>query len=76
MTAETFPLAPRDNNKPSNVSSMYEGGISIEIYSEGAGRDVASMVVNEHLKCSSTLPPYITSESAVSRKNFSILLLP
>ena len=31
---------------------------------------------NEHLKCTATLPLYITSESAVSRTNFSALLLP
>ena len=34
---------------------MYEGGISIETYSAGAGRDVASIVDNEHLKCTATL---------------------
>ena len=55
---------------------MYDGGISIETYSAGAGRDVASMLDNEHLKCTATLPLYITSESAVSRTNFSALLLP
>ena len=47
MTSETFSQAPRDNNKPSNVSSMYDGCISIETYSAGAGRDVAYMVDNE-----------------------------
>ena len=40
---------------------MYDGGISIETYSEGAGRDVASMVDNEQLKCTATLPLYLTS---------------
>ena len=45
-------------------------------YSAGAGRDVASMVDNEHLKFTATLPLYITSESAVSWTNFSALLLP
>ena len=34
------------------------------------------MVDNEHLKCTATLPLYITSESAVSRTNFSAHLLP
>ena len=34
------------------------------------------MVDNEHLKCTATLPLYMTSESAVSRTNFSTLLLP
>ena len=38
---------------------MYEGGISIETYSAGAGRDVASMVDNKQLKCTATLPLYI-----------------
>ena len=38
---------------------MYDRGISIETYSAGAGRDVASMVDNEHLKCTATLPPPI-----------------
>ena len=52
---------------------MYEGGISIETYSAGAGTDVASMVDNEHMKCTATLPLYITLESAVSRTNFSAL---
>ena len=33
---------------------MYEEGISIETYSAGAGTDVASMVDNEHLKCTAT----------------------
>ena len=55
---------------------MYDGGISIDTYSAGAGRDVASMVNNEQLKCTATLPLYITSESAVSRTKFSALLLP
>ena len=52
MTAETFSSAPRDNNQPSNVTNvslMYDGGISIESYSAGAGRDAASMVDNEQL---------------------------
>ena len=49
---------------------MYEGGISIETYLAGGGRDVASMVNNEHLKCTATLPLYVNSESAVSRTNF------
>ena len=31
------------------------------------------MVDNEHLKCTATLPLYITSESAVSRTIFSAL---
>ena len=55
---------------------MYDGGISIETFSAGAGRDVASMVDNEQLKCTATLPLYITSESTVSRTIFSALLLP
>ena len=56
MTAKTFSPAPRDNNKPSNVSSMYDGGISIETYSAGAGRDNASMVDFNQLEvhCNST----------------------
>ena len=58
MTAETFPLAPRDNNEPNKT------------YLAGAGRDVASMMGNEHLKCTATLPLYITLESAVSWTNF------
>ena len=36
---------------------MYDGGISTETYSAGAGRDVASMVDNEQLKCTATLNP-------------------
>ena len=43
----------------------YEGGIIIETYSAGDGKDVASMVDNEHLKWNATLLLYITSESAV-----------
>ena len=35
---------------------MYDGGISIETYSAGAGGDVASMVDNEQLKCTATPP--------------------
>ena len=54
----------------------YDGGISIETYLAGAGRDVATMVDNEHLKCTATLPLYIISESAVSRTNFSAFSLP
>ena len=78
MSTETFSQALRDNNLPSNVSSMYGGGLSIETYLAGAGRDVASIVDNEQLKCTASLTIYIykTSESAVSRKNFSVLLLP
>ena len=55
---------------------MYEGDISIETSSVEAGSDVASMVDNEHLKCTATIYiyPYITSESAVSGTNFSSLL--
>ena len=34
------------------------------------------MVDNEHLKCTATLPLYITSERAVSQTNFYALLLP
>ena len=41
-----------------HVSSMYDGGISIETYSAGAGGDVASMVDKEQLKCTATLPLY------------------
>ena len=37
---------------------MYKGDISIETYSAAEGRDVASMVDNEHLKCTATLPLY------------------
>ena len=37
---------------------MHGGRISIETYSAGADRDVASMVDNEHLKCTATLPLY------------------
>ena len=55
---------------------MYEGGRSIETYSAGAGKDIAYMVDNEQPKCIATQPLYITSESAVSRTNFSLLLLP
>ena len=60
MTADTFSPGTRlrDNNQPSNVSSMYYGGISIETYSAGAGRDVTSMVDNEHLKYTATLSLY------------------
>ena len=54
---------------------MYEGGISIETYSAGASRDVASMVDNEHLKCTAMLLLYITLESAISWTNFSALFL-
>ena len=35
---------------------MYEGVTCIETYSAGAGADVASMVDNEHLKCTAKLP--------------------
>ena len=45
MTAETFSRAPR-----------YNGGISIETYLAGTGRDIASMVDNKQLKCTTTLP--------------------
>ena len=41
---------------------MYEEFISIETYSAGAGRNVASMVDIEQLKRTATLPLYITSE--------------
>ena len=44
--------------------------ISIETYSTGAGRDIASMV-EEQLKCTATLPLYITSESSVSDEFFA-----
>ena len=54
---------------------MYDGGTSMETYSAGAGRDVASMVDDEQLKCTATLSLYINSESAVARTNFSALLL-
>ena len=46
MIQETFPLAQKDNNYSSKT------------YSAGAGRDVASMVDNEHLKYTATLPLY------------------
>ena len=36
---------------------MYGGGISTKTYLAGAGRDVASMVDNEQLRCTATLPP-------------------
>ena len=49
---------------------MYDGGISIETYSAVGGKDVASMLDNEHLKCTATLPLYISLESAVSWTNF------
>ena len=52
---------------------MDNGGIRIETYSARAGRDVASMVDNEQLKCTATLLLHITPESAVSRTNFSML---
>ena len=55
---------------------MYEGGISIRTYSAGAGRDVASIVDNKHLKGTDPLPLYITSESAFSQTYFYALLLP
>ena len=55
---------------------MYDGGISIETYSAGAGRSVASMVDNEQLnEQRATRPLFITSESAVSRTIFSEFLL-
>ena len=60
---------------------MYDGGLSIETYLAGAGKDVASIVDNEQLKCTASVTIYIyiyiykTSDSAVSRKNFSVLLL-
>ena len=38
---------------------MYDEGISKETYSAGVDRDVASMVDNEHLKCTAELPLYI-----------------
>ena len=38
---------------------MYDGGISRETYSAGAGRDVASIVDYEQLKCIATLPLYL-----------------
>ena len=49
---------------------MYDGDISIETYSAGAGGDVASMVDNEQLKCTATLPLYITLGSTHSRTFF------
>ena len=62
MTAETFFLAPQDNNQPSKT------------YSAEAGRDVATMVDNDLLKCTATLPLYITSESEFFRA-FATLIL-
>ena len=41
---------------------MYDGGTSMETYSAGAGRDVASMVDDEQLKCTATLSIYINSD--------------
>ena len=41
---------------------MYDGGISIETYLAGTGRDVASIVDKEHLKCTATLPPIYNLE--------------
>ena len=38
---------------------MYDGGLSIETYLAGAGRDVASIVDNEQLKCTASLTIYI-----------------
>ena len=38
---------------------MYDGGLSIETYLAGAGRDVASIVDNEKLKCTGSLTIYI-----------------
>ena len=55
---------------------MYDEDRSIETYSADAGRDVASMVDNEQLMCTAMLPLYIAPKNAVSRKNFSMLLLP
>ena len=55
---------------------MYDGGISIEIYSARAGKDVAPTVDNEQLKCTATLPLHITLESAISQTNFSAVMLP
>ena len=40
------------------------------------GRDDASMVNNEHLKYTAALPLYISLENAISRTNFSELLVP
>ena len=53
----------------------YDRGISIETYSAGAGRDVASMVDNEQMKCTAMLSLYITSKSTVSQTIFSVILL-
>ena len=64
MTAE--PFSPGTKGIITNLVS----------HSAGAGRDVASMVDNEHLKCTATLPLYITAETAVSRTDFSARLLP
>ena len=47
MTPKLFPKAPQDNNYPSKT------------YLVGAGIDAASMVDNEHLKCTATLLLYI-----------------
>ena len=56
MPAETFsPWHQRDNNLV-----MSHQCISEETYSAGAGRDDTSIVDNEHLKCTATLPLYIT----------------
>ena len=46
MTAETF--SPGTKGMITNLVKLS--------YSAGAGRDVASMVDNEHLKCTATLP--------------------
>ena len=51
-----FPRRTIHYEKPSSVSSIYDGGISIE-YSAGAGY-VASMV-DKKLKCTTTLPLYM-----------------
>ena len=55
-------------NLVANVSSMYEGAISIEIYSAGASRDVANMVDIEYLKCTSTLPLNMVIEAWNKKK--------
>ena len=51
---------------------MYDGGISIETYSEGAGRDVASMVDYEQVSNRRALLcyPYILPRKVQSHGRF------
>ena len=79
MTAETFSLAPQGiiTNLVMSHHCMYGGGInSYRIFFGGSRYRCCFHGGQWAPKCTATLPLYITSESTVSRANFSAFLLP